>query len=70
MNLCEMKFAGSPYEIDKDENMRLRERIDALKATLSPKKTIHLTMVTTYGVAHGKYSGIVQSQVKLDDLFE
>lgn len=70
VNLCEMKFASSPYEIDKDENMRLRERIEALKSTLSPKQTVHLTMVTTYGVAHGKYSGIVQSQVRLDDLFD
>lgn len=70
VNLCEMKFASSPYEIDKDENMRLRERIEALKSTLSHKQTVHLTMVTTYGVAHGKYSGIVQSQVRLDDLFD
>ena len=70
VNLCEMKFAGSPYEIDKDENKRLRERIDALKATLSPKKTIHLTMLTTYGVPPGKHTRILQSQVKLDYLFE
>lgn len=70
VNLCEMKFAGSPYIIDKDEDARLRARIDALKATLSPKQTVHLTMVTTYGVAYGKYSGIVQKQVTLDDLFD
>ena len=69
VNLCEMKFTGVPYEIDKEENIRLRERIEALKATLSPKQTVHLTMVTTYGVREGKYSGIVQSQVVLDDLF-
>lgn len=69
VNLCEMKFAGSPYIIDKDEDIRLRARIEALKATLSPKQTVHLTMVTTYGVAYGKYSGIVQKQVTLDDLF-
>lgn len=69
VNLCEMKFSGTPYEIDKEENIKLRERVEALKATLSPKQTVHLTMVTTYGVKQGKYSGIVQSQVVLDDLF-
>lgn len=69
VNLCEMKFVSSPYEIDKEENMRLRERIDALKATLSPKQVVYLTLVTTFGVAHGKYSGIVQNQITLDDLF-
>jgi hypothetical protein len=40
-----------------------------LKSTLSSKQAVHLTMVTTYGVAYGKYSGIVQKQVTLDDLF-
>lgn len=69
VNLCEMKFSGSTYTIDKDENMRLRKRIETLKATLSPRQTVHLTMVTTYGITQGKYSGIVQSQIKLDDLF-
>lgn len=69
VNLCEMKFASTPYTIDKDEDLRLRKRIEALKATLSPRQTVHLTMVTTFGVAQGKYSGIVQKQITLDDLF-
>lgn len=70
VDLCEMKFAYAPYTIDKDEDLRLRKRTEALKATLLPKQTVHLTMVTTFGVAQGKYSGIVQKQITLDDLFE
>lgn len=70
VNLCEMKFSGDVYVIDKDESMRLRRRLNALQLTLSPKQTSHLTMVTTFGVSYGKYSGIVQSQVTLDHLFE
>lgn len=70
VNLCEMKFASSPYTISKEEEIRLRHRIEALKATLSPKQTIHLTMITTYGVAYGKHSGIVQKEVTMDSLFE
>ncbi|MCI6840061.1 MAG: ATP-binding protein [Prevotella sp.] len=70
VNLCEMKFASTPYSINKDEEMRLRHRIEALKATLSPKQTVHLTMITTYGVAYGKHSGIVQKEVRMEDLFE
>ena len=69
VNLCEMKFAGDVYSIDKDEEAKLRNRIEMLKNTLTPKQTIHLTMVTTYGVAYGKHSGIVQKQVTMDDLF-
>lgn len=70
VNLCEMKFANSPYTISKEEEMRLRRRIELLKATLSPKQTIHLTLVTTYGIAYGKHSGIVQKEIVMADLFE
>lgn len=69
VNLCEMKFASIPYVIGKDEDMRLRHRIEVLREALSPKQTIHLTMVTTYGIAKSKYSGIVQKEVTIDDLF-
>ena len=57
-------------QIKEYEEMRLRHRIEALKATLSPKQTIHLTMITTFGVAYGKHSGIVQKEVTMVDLFE
>ena len=69
VNLCEMKFAGDAYHISKDEEGKLRNRIENLKATLSSKQTVHLTMVTTYGVAYGKHSGVVQKQVTMDGLF-
>ena len=70
VNLCEMKFAGDVYTINLEEERKLRNRIEALKTTLSRKQTVHLTMVTTYGVVHGKHSGIVQREVVMDDLFE
>lgn len=69
VNLCEMKFVGGAYTIDKDEEIKLRNRIESLKSTLSPKQTVHLTIVTTFGLSYGKHSGIVQKQVELDDLF-
>jgi len=31
---------------------------------------VHLTMITTYGVAKSGYFGIVHSEVTLDDLFD
>jgi hypothetical protein len=69
VNLCEMKFVGGAYTIDKDEEIKLRNRIESLKSTLSPKQTVHLTIVTTFGLSYGKHSGIVQKQVELEDLF-
>ena len=70
VNLCEMKFAGDSYVIDKDEDLKIRRRLSMLQRTLSPKQKPHLTMVTTFGVAYGKYSGIVQKQVTMDQLFD
>lgn len=70
INLCEMKFCESVYELKADEEMKLRNRISALRSSLKKKtKSIQLTMITSFGVAKGKHSGIVQSQVALDDLF-
>jgi len=69
VNLCEMKFSGSKYSISKDEEMKLRKRIEALKSTLNSKQTVHLTFITTYGVEPGKHSGIVQKSIEMDDLF-
>ena len=69
VNLCEMKFASDSYQITKEEENKLRKRIESLKSTLKARQTIHLTMITTYGVAFGKHSGIVQKQVVMDDLF-
>lgn len=39
-------------------------------STTGTKKSIHLTMVTTDGIARNKYAGEIQSQVTSDDLFE
>jgi len=64
-----MKFASGDYDISKEEENKLRNRIEALKKTLTAKQTVHLTMITTYGIAYGKHSGIVQKQVVMDDLF-
>ena len=69
VNLCEMKFVSDEYVVTKDEESKLRNRIETLKRTLTAKQTVHLTMITTYGVAYGKHSGIVQRQVVMDDLF-
>lgn len=70
VNICEMKFSSNVYEIDSVEDSKIRHRIEMLKSTLSPKQTVHLTMVTTYGVKPNMHSGFVQRQVTLDDLFE
>lgn len=70
VNLCEIKFYNCQFEIDKDYELVLRNRINLLQTRLKKRDTIHLTLITTFGVKFNKYSGIVQQNITLDDLFQ
>lgn len=69
INLCEMKFSRVPYVIDKVYEQRLRERIAIFKAETRTRNAVQVTFVTSFGVLPNKHSGIVDSEVVLDDLF-
>lgn len=69
LNLCEIKFYGKPFVVDKNYGMVLRERMQTLMDEVPQKKSIHLTMIAAFGLKHNEYSGQVQSEVTLDDLF-
>jgi len=69
VNLCEIKYANTQYIITKDYEEKLREKIEVFRQKIAPRKAIHLLMLTTFGVKQNLYSGIVQNEVTLDDLF-
>ncbi|MDO4512107.1 MAG: ATP-binding protein [Bacteroidales bacterium] len=70
INVCEIKHVASEYVIDANYEHHLRERAALFRTVTKTKKALHHTFITTYGVARNKHSGIVQSEVKMDDLFE
>ena len=69
INVCEIKYSINEYIIDKEYDLTLRNKIDSFRRVTGSKKTIQLIMITTYGLKKGKYSGIVQKEILLDDLF-
>ena len=69
VNLCEMKFSKAKYIISGKEEESLRNRIAVFEAETCTKKAVHLTLVTTYGVTKNRHSGVVHSEVTLDELF-
>ena len=69
INICEMKFSQSEYTIDKDYELQLRNKVGTFRDATGTHDALHVTMITTYGVKPNSHSGIVQSQVTLDDLF-
>lgn len=69
VNLCEMKYASKPFAIDKRENDKLQNRVEAFREVLPKNRSIHLTLVTSCGLVHNIYWNNVQSKITLDDLF-
>ena len=70
INVCEIKFANGPFEINRAYDLALREKVEIFRNETKTRKAVHLTMITTYGVKQGKYASLVQSEVIIDDLFE
>ena len=69
INLCEMKYSLNPFEITGKYMDDMNERKELFRSSTKTRKALHLTMVTTYGIKSNAYSGMIQSEVTLDDLF-
>ena len=69
INICEIKYANSEYVIDKNTDENLRNKRATFIEENKTKKSIHLTMITTYGVKRNEYWNNIQSEITLNDLF-
>lgn len=70
ISICEMKFSNTEFIIDKAYATELQQKLDVFRRESKTKKTLFLSMVTTYGVKNNVYAiGLVQNQVTMDDLF-
>ena len=70
INLCEMKFSNKPFTIDKEYQRNLLNKIESVQEYTNHKKTIILTMITTFSIEHNGYWNIVQKEVTIDNLFK
>lgn len=70
INICEMKFSENEFIIDKKYANELKKKIDIFKKVTKTRKSILLTMVTTFGVKKNTHSKeLVQNTIVLDNLF-
>ena len=69
INICEMKYSATVYAIDKAYDSALGRKIATFAGVTGTRKAIHLTLVTANGLLRNQYSGRVQSEVVLADLF-
>lgn len=68
MNVCEIKYTSSPFVLTK----RYADTIECRRAAFErkyPRKSIHMTLVTTFPSSPGAYVGSFQSEVTQDSLF-
>jgi AAA+ ATPase superfamily predicted ATPase len=69
INICEMKYAKDEFPIDKKYAESLCNKRDVFIGESKTRKAVHLTMVTTHGVRRNDYHSLIQSEVKMEDLF-
>jgi len=70
INICELKYSNHEFRIDKKYDLELRNKAGAFERETKTRKALHLTMVTTYGVLTNQYSSVIQSEVRMEELFE
>lgn len=71
INVCEMKFSKTEFEISKGYAKDLQKKLDVFQEKSKTNKTLFLTLVTTLGVKNiGNYKGLIQNEIKMDALFQ
>jgi AAA+ ATPase superfamily predicted ATPase len=69
INLCEIKYSQSEFEITKAQAQKLRNRLATFKSETRTNRTLFLTMISTYGIKRGKHSELVHNEVTMEALF-
>lgn len=69
INLCEIKYSMSVYELTKDYMEHLQHRRELFRQQTHTSKALYLTFITTYGLKKNAYQGMVQSSIDMEGLF-
>lgn len=71
INLCEMKFSNADYKLTPTYKKTLRERASIFSEVTKSRKSIFVTLVTTYGLAQkDTHIDVIQNVITLEDLFK
>lgn len=71
INICEMKFSTTEYTIDKKYAGELENKLKFFRRETQTKKTLLLTLITTYGIKDNAYKQqLVDNEISMGVLFE
>ena len=70
INICEIKFSVAPYTITKSYSDNLSHKLAVFRAETGTKKTLFLTLITTFGLSPNIYAQqLVNDSVDMNALF-
>lgn len=70
INLCEMKFSINAFKVDKKYEVELRNKIAAFKSETNTRKSVFITMITSFGLQENSYSsGLIENDITIDAFF-
>lgn len=70
VNICEMKFSRSAYEITKSDDANFENKLNTFLEQTQTTKSLMMTMITSFGIKPNKYIGNIQNQVIMENLFD
>ncbi len=69
INLCEMKCTDKAYEVTADYRKKLINKVTSFVEEAHPRKSVHVTLITSNGFKRNEYSDVIQNDVGPDSLF-
>lgn len=70
INLCEMKFYNTDFEISKSYANSLKRKMDLFRKYTRTRKNLFLTVVTTFGVKpNAQMLSVITNTIEIDALF-
>ncbi len=70
IDLCEVKYSKDKYAISDSYAADLNRKAATFMDVTKTRKAVHMVMITTCGLRYNEYSGDIQNEVELDDLFK
>lgn len=65
-----MKYSSIPYRMSEKDEISIERKIDAFIQSTHTDKSIIVTMIAAKGLENNEYSGCIQKQLTLSDLFK
>ena len=69
IDLCEMKYSKKEYAITENYETELIQKKSIFSEVTQTKNAVHTVMITSNGLTHNAYTGEIQNELDLNDLF-